>query len=50
MKGGVMGKVIFAVVFLVLCAGGGLFALASWNIPAPTATIQKVLPDEAFPR
>lgn len=50
MKGGVMGKLIFALGFLVICVGGGLLALASWNIPAPTGTVEKVLPDEAFPR
>lgn len=34
---------------LVLVIGGGAF-LAMWEIPAPTATVEKILPDDRFPR
>jgi hypothetical protein len=30
-------------------AVGGIF-LATWNIPAPTATIEKVIPNDRFQR
>lgn len=35
---------------LILLVIGGAVFLATWNIPAPTATVQKVLPDDRFPR
>lgn len=42
---------LFAFVGILAALGGaGMIALASWNIPAPTARVEKVLPDEAFPR
>jgi hypothetical protein len=34
---------------LVLLVGGAVF-LATWDIPAPTQQVEKVLPDERFPR
>ena len=46
-----MRKLTLAAVVLVL---GSLIAgaayLAAWEIPPPTATVEKVLPDERFPR
>jgi hypothetical protein len=40
---------IVLVVFLLVIAGGIAF-LASWDIPAPRTTVEKVLPDDRFPR
>lgn len=39
--------VLIAVVAIVV--GGSAF-LATWDIPAPMTTIEKVLPDDRFPR
>ena len=39
--------IVFAV--LALIVGGAIF-LATWDIPAPIATIDKVIPDDRFPR
>ena len=46
MKG--ISRIVLLVVLAVLI-GGGVF-LATWDIPAPVATIEKVIPDERFPR
>ncbi|WP_193555790.1 hypothetical protein [Hwanghaeella grinnelliae] len=46
-----MGKfilVIFALLAVVL--GGGAVFLATWDIPAPSQTVERVLPDDRFPR
>ena len=46
-----MGKlalVLIAVIVLGLL-GGGLF-LAYYNFPAPSTTVEKVLPDARFPK
>lgn len=40
--------IVFVLVILVL-AGGAAF-LATWDIPAPTAAVEKVIPDDRFPR
>ncbi len=40
--------VLFVLVLAVL-AGGGAY-LATWEIPPPTTAVEKVLPDERFPR
>ncbi len=45
-----MGKLLVVLVLGVVLIGGGGIALASWSIPAPSAHVEKVLPDEAFPR
>jgi len=45
-----MGKILMGLGLIIVLAGAGLFALASWSIPAPTAHVEKVLPDEAFPK
>ena len=43
-------KVLFALsAVLVAVAGGGLF-LITWEIPPPTTQVEKILPDESFPR
>ncbi|MDB2324203.1 hypothetical protein N9W44_01375 [Alphaproteobacteria bacterium] len=40
---------IVVIVIVGLCAAG-LVALSSWNIPAPTVAINKVVPDENLPQ
>jgi len=44
-----MGKVTIAFVIALLLIGGGVF-LALWNPPAPSAPVEKVLPDARFPK
>ena len=39
--------VLLLVVLLVV--GGAVF-LATWDIPAPVATVEKVVPNDRFPR
>ena len=41
-------RLIVFTVFAVI-VGGAIF-LATWDIPAPVATIEKVIPDDRFPR
>ena len=36
-------------VLLAVIVGGGVF-LATWEIPAPSMHLEKVLPDDRFPR
>lgn len=43
-----VSRIIVLLALLVL-VGGGAF-LATWNIPAPSSTVEKVLPDDRFPR
>jgi hypothetical protein len=40
---------ILALVVVLGIAGGAVF-LASWQIPAPTAKVEKVIPNDRFPR
>lgn len=40
--------VIIIALALVLLIGGAVF-LASWNIPAPSSTVEKTIPDGRFP-
>ncbi|HEX9835230.1 MAG TPA: hypothetical protein VGB90_00155 [Alphaproteobacteria bacterium] len=42
-------SVFLALVLVVALAGGAAF-LATWNIPPPSAKVEKVLPDDRFPR
>ncbi len=43
-------KILFALsVVVVAVAGGGLF-LVTWEIPPPTTQVEKIIPDENFPR
>jgi hypothetical protein len=46
-----MGKatIAFVLVIALLLLGGGVF-LALWNPPAPSAPVEKVLPDARFPK
>lgn len=41
--------VVILVLIVVLLAGGAGW-LATWDIPAPVTTVEKVIPDERFPR
>ncbi len=46
-----MKKLSFILIaFVVLLLGGGVALLAMWQIPAPSASVQKVLADDRFPR
>jgi hypothetical protein len=40
---------LFVVLLLVLVLGGTVF-LVTWEIPPPTARVERVLPDDTFPR
>ncbi len=42
-------SLILVVIVLAVLAGGGMY-LATWEIPPPTTAVEKVLPDERFPR
>jgi hypothetical protein len=44
---GNIAKIILIVIVVVLI-GGGLF-LATWDIPAPSATVEKTVPNDRFP-
>jgi hypothetical protein len=46
-----MGKITIAFVLVIalLLIGGAVF-LALWNPPAPSAPVEKVLPDARFPK
>jgi hypothetical protein len=46
-----MGKVLLgaALIGIVFLLGGGAF-LAFWDIPAPSAKVEKILPDARFPK
>jgi len=37
------------VLFLALIVAGGVF-LATWDIPAPTESVEKTIPNDRFPR
>lgn len=37
-------------IVLALAIVGGLVFLAVWDIPAPTARVEKVIPDERLPK
>jgi hypothetical protein len=41
---------IFIVFLLILVLGGGFVFLATWDIPAPSQPIEKVLDNDRFPR
>jgi hypothetical protein len=46
-----MGKIGFVVLALIVVAVvGGAVALLTIDIPPPTSQVEKVLPDDAFPR
>ena len=37
-------------IVLILALAGGTIFLATWDIPPPSSTIEKTLPDDRFPR
>jgi hypothetical protein len=37
-------------VLVLLALGGGSVFLATWDIPPPTAAVEKVIPNARFPR
>ena len=41
---------VIILVLLVVLVAGGAGMLATWDIPAPVSTVEKVIPDERFPR
>lgn len=41
-----MLKIVFALVIVALV--GGVVVLATWDMPPPTATNEKVIPNERF--
>jgi len=46
-----MGKLtVGLVVAVILAVLGGAVFLALWNPPAPSAPVEKVLPDARFPK
>lgn len=40
---------LIIVLILAVIIGGGAF-LATWEIPAPVTEVERVLPDDRFPR
>jgi hypothetical protein len=46
--GGKVLKIVVALIVVVLI--GGAAFLATWDIPAPNQQIEKVIPDDRFPR
>lgn len=50
-SGGFTAKLVTTVIVLgALAVLGGVAFLATWDMPAPSMTVEKVLPDERFPR
>jgi hypothetical protein len=46
-----MGKmVLIGVALVVVVIAGGVGFLAVWDMPAPTAPVEHVIPDARFPR
>lgn len=46
-----MGKfTIFILLLLVVAVGAGGAFLATWEIPAPVSNVERVLPNDQFPR
>ena len=41
---------IFFFLLLLLVLGGGFVFLATWEIPAPSQSVEKVLDNDRFPR
>ena len=38
------------IVFIVVILVGGVVFLATWDVPAPSQKVEKVIPDDRFPR
>lgn len=46
-----MGRLIlFFALILLVGLGGGAALLATWDIPAPTQSVERQLSDDRFPR
>lgn len=45
-----MRFMLFLFVLLLLILAGGAVFLLTWDIPAPTAQVEKVIPNDRFPR
>lgn len=46
-----MNKILsFLVILLIVAIGGGLAFVATWEIPAPSQKVDKVLKNDKFPR
>ena len=46
-----MGKLTIALVLLLLAgAAGGTAFLAAWEIPPPLSNVERVLPNDKFPK
>ena len=43
-----LSRLVFAVIALVVVGGGAY--LATWDPPAPTSTVEKVIPNDRFAR
>jgi small neutral amino acid transporter SnatA (MarC family) len=49
--GGVMRRLSVVVLLVVaVVVVGGIAFLATWDIPAPTSRVEKVIPNDRFPR
>lgn len=45
-----MGKIaVVLVVMLLVVIGGGAIFLSTWDIPAPTKTVEKTIDDASLP-
>ena len=42
--------ILFLVILLIVAIGGGMVFLATWEIPAPSQKVEKVMDNERFPR
>ncbi len=40
---------VMTIIFFLLLVGGIVFLL-TWDIPAPTAPVERVIPNDRFPR
>lgn len=40
---------VFLIVLAILLAGGSIY-LAAWDPPAPSSRVEKVVPNDRFPR
>jgi hypothetical protein len=48
---GIMSRLLGALIVLALIVVvGGSVLLATWEIPAPSKTVERVIPDDRFPR
>jgi hypothetical protein len=41
---------LIALLLVLAALAGGAAMLATWQIPPPTAPVEKVIPDDRFPR